>query len=514
MKPKPVLAIYLLPRLQDVLFLSLFLGVLVLGPRLLNIDGDLGRHLTIGKYIIQERHIPISDLFSHTLSGQPLTPHEWLAEVWFAFFNRFGGLDGVVLLCAVLIACTFTLIFQQAQRRSQSLTLAVSLAALAAGTSSLHWLARPHLFTLLLVAVWNGLLDRMRRGSERRWWLFPLLMLLWVNLHGAFLAGFVIWGAYLVGEVVEARDWGLRSDKSKLLLGAGCASLAATALNPAGLGIWQTSLGYLQNRYLVGHTAEYLPPNFHDSSTWPFLVMLVLQIIILSQGWNLRAHRETAKTPLIGVRASLTLTDVILLAGWTAMGLYSVRNVPLYALVAGPLLAEVVGGIIQGYPELSGWRKFDSRLQLVEQGLSGKFWPVVILLLVSAGWLMGGGRPGSLNRFDPHVFPVTATDWLEAHQPSGRMFNHFPWGGYLLYRLWPDQRVFIDGQTDFYGEALTRQYEQVILLHSGWQDVFDLYQVEWAILPVQSLLSQALATQPGWQELYRDETAVIWSFNR
>ncbi len=76
---RPFLA-YFLPRLDEVIFISIFLGVVGLGPRLLNIDGDLGRHLTIGKYILQNYKIPIRDEFSHTMYGQHLTPHEWLAQ--------------------------------------------------------------------------------------------------------------------------------------------------------------------------------------------------------------------------------------------------------------------------------------------------------------------------------------------------------------------------------------------------------------------------------------------------
>jgi hypothetical protein len=96
----PSIVSYLLPRLRDILFIALFLGVVGLGPRLLNVDGDLGRHLTIGAYILENRVIPTRDIFSHTLAGAPLTPHEWLAEVFYALAYRLAGLNGVVLLCA------------------------------------------------------------------------------------------------------------------------------------------------------------------------------------------------------------------------------------------------------------------------------------------------------------------------------------------------------------------------------------------------------------------------------
>lgn len=88
------------------------------------------------------------------------------------------------------------------------------------------------------------------------------------------------------------------------------------------------------------------------------------------------------------------------------------------------------------------------------------------------------------------------------------MFNYFPWGGYLLYRLYPEYRVFIDGQTDFYGEALTREYETVITVAPGWEQVLARYAVNWVIIPAEQPLGQALR-QAGWQEIYRDAAAVI-----
>ena len=91
------------------------------------------------------------------------------------------------------------------------------------------------------------------------------------------------------------------------------------------------------------------------------------------------------------------------------------------------------------------------------------------------------------------------------------MFNNFLWGGYLQYRLWPEKRVFIDSNSDFYGEAFVRQYMQVINLEQGWQAVLESYDVSWAILPADIRAAQAIQTDLGWEVIYEDETAVILS---
>ena len=113
------------------------------------------------------------------------------------------------------------------------------------------------------------------------------------------------------------------------------------------------------------------------------------------------------------------------------------------------------------------------------------------------------------NCFDPQVFPVQAVNWLESHPREGNGFNYFTWGGYLLYRRWPEQKVFIDGQTDFYGESLTRAYETAISAEPGWKDVLNKYEVSWAILPPQAPLALALEDD-RWKAVYQDGTAVVF----
>jgi hypothetical protein len=491
---------WLLPTLQDVVFISLFILAMMIGPRMLNIDGDLGRHITIGRQIIATRSIPLSDIFSHTMAGEPLTPHEWLAQTIFAAWHSLAGLDGVVFWCALLIALTFTLVFRTCLNHQCSLLVALLVTYLGAAAASLHWLARPHLYTMLLVAVWVMLFERLRAGQRVAWWVFPLSMLVWVNLHGAFIAGLVVWAAYFAGSLLDAgllkRHWRslatILPDHRHFLL-IGVSSLVVTLANPAGLHIWDTTFGFLRNRYLVGHTAEYLPPNFHDVSTWPFLLMLGLSLLLLGF-----------------LRPSLPGALVLSLAGWSLMGLYSTRNIPLYAIAVAPVFAVSLGGWLGG---LAAGRiqRFESQLESVNRQLKATV-PVLLLLLVGLVWLMLGRLAApqeGANRFLPEVFPVQAVDWLVENPVQGEMFNHFPWGGYLLYRLWPERQVFIDGQTDFYGEALTRQYETVITLSEGWEQVLDQTRVVWVIVPAEARLARQLHADPHWRLLYQDETAVI-----
>lgn len=480
------MARYAIPRLRDVLFISLLTVVILFGPRTFNLDGDLGRHITIGNYIIENLTVPRADIFSHTMIGQTLTPHEWLAQVLLALAHRILGLPGVVLLAALIISSTFTIVFYESQVRSKSPVISLGITILAAAASSLHWLARPHVFTFMFLAIWSLLLERVRREKYAPLWTFGLLMLIWANTHGAFVAGFVTWGAFLGGELLEAwktRQW--RGSRLKSWGSIGLISFAATLLNPAGIHLWSTSIGFVSNHYLVSHTQEYLPPDFHNPGTWPFLLLIAFSI------WMLGSKKQP-----------LPVAHNLLLTGWMILGLYSARNIPLFAIIATPILSETAANTLAS----SRWKIFEDNLLKTDQSLRGATW--IIIGILGAVLLMSTSSMRTYDRFDASVFPVEALNWLETHPQKGKVFNYFPWGGYLLYRQWPETLVFIDGQTDFYGESLTREYEQVISVAQGWKVIMNKYQIEWVIIPSTSDLASALSDD-GWETLYQDETTAI-----
>jgi len=494
---------YLLPGLQSVFWIALFIAAVSKGPAMMNIDGDLGRHITIGNYILDTRSIPTADVFSHTMAGEPMTPHEWLSQVLFALADRLMGLDGVVLLTALVIAASFGLTLTRAVKRSGSLLIGLAITLLAAGAASLHWLTRPHIFTFLLLALWLQVLVSIQEGKAWHWIWMPAIMLLWVNLHGAFIAGFAVWLLVLAGmgweRWVESQAGDQKQPVYKDLLFGGVASLLASFINPSGIHLWETSLGYVRNEYLVGHTAEYLSPDFHLSSTWLFLILIALLIGLFG---------------LVGKRRNAE--DLFLSVAWMGMSLFSARNIPLFAIVAAPILAACTAELVNSHAGRISWLQkitnLDQRLLHTERMLRGWVWPAAAVLLVglllSNGVRLDASRVG--NQFDPDVFPVEAVDWLQSNPQSGNVFNYFPWGGYLLYRDWPETRVFIDGQTDFYGEELTRKYETVLLMNDGWESILDAYGVDWVIFPSDEGLVKALGNSSKWNVIYQDETTTIF----
>jgi hypothetical protein len=497
---------FILPRLQDVLFISLFVAVIGLGPRIFNLNGDLGKHITIGEYILDTWRIPTTDLFSHTLYGQPLIPHEWGAQLVFGLIHRIAGLDGVVWLSALLIAWIFTLVYKLCVDRSGLVLVALAATILAALVSSLGWQASPHLFTMLFVVIWVYGLERLHWGNPLDAWFFPLVMLIWVNMDNDYTAGFVLLGVYLAGDLLNALLKLEPSVDSTLLphlgiltllknyLLVGGLSFLATFLNPAVWRIWGTSIGNLGGRFLVSRTIEFLSPNFNQMSTWPFLLMLLTSLIIL--GLN---------------RRRISMIALLMIAWWTAVSLYNAQNIPIYAVLLAPFLSNIAAREINFSQMLVGFTALQMRLLKVETSLRGFFWPLLFVSVL--GFASYQRIPLDFdvrgNQFYPEIFPVSAVDNLVGDLPAGPVFNYYPWGGYLLYRLWPSELVFIDGQENLHEGALAGFYEQVVTLNGDWQKVLDRYQVSWVLMPADSLLVRTLKEQPGWDVIYEDDTSGI-----
>jgi hypothetical protein len=202
---------------------------------------------------------------------------------------------------------------------------------------------------------------------------------------------------------------------------------------------------------------------------------------------------------------------LVLLFFWTASALYSARNIPLYGQIAVLVLAYEGDRLLAGLsPPLDAYL---TRADRVGRRTGGWVYAILfaglLIFLQANGAAFDSARAG--NDFVPGHFPVRAIDALEASGlPEGHMFNEFGWGGYLLYRLWPEKRVFIDGQTDFYGEDLTYIYNQTADGQGDWRAVLDAYDVAWVILPPARPLAALLDLSPDWARAYADDTAIVW----
>lgn len=490
MDPKtPRILKYIIPSFQDFVYITImFLGVF-LGPRFLG-DGDPGRHIVIGQLMLAEGYIPKYDVFSHTRNGLVLTTTEWLSEVLFAAAHLAMGLNGVVLLAICLIAVTCTLVFRETAKKSGSYLVAFILVYWMVAATLFHWLARPHLFSWLMTAIWAIAVRRLAQGQRAPLWQFPLMMLLWANLHGGFVIGFLILIAYLGGWAFDfffEKNHPPSSDILRRLSIVGITSLLVTVLNPAGVNLWNAVFGHVGDAELMSLQIDWRSPDFHLPNSLPFLLLVAASFFVFA----IKSKK-------------LESGQALLCGGLAVLAFYSVRNIPYFVIVCLPVIGEAL-------KETGILRLMNGTITALQNNLTGFMWSgmatVIVAILLISGQALDLTNLG--NTFDPNRFPVDAVNWLEEHPQRGNPFNEFTWGGYMLYRLWPRVNVFIDGQTDFYGAGLVKEYLIVLDGQDGWETILDKYEVEWVLVPRNSPLVNRLKLEPKWVALYEDNIAIV-----
>jgi hypothetical protein len=480
------------PSIPAVVFIILAAMVPIgLQQPLLNSDGDLARHLRHGRYMLEHGGLIRADPFSYTRPGAPFVGFEYGSQILYSLAERLGGLPGVAILAGLLVGLTYALLTRFLLARGVDPLLAYLTTVLAALVGAGHWLARPHLFSFVAVML---LLELLERAPRKPFLPFAALFAIWANIHGGFVYGWILIGLYLagsIGELLLGSDrpgWAARTWYYTLAL---VAAVAATLLTPHGIALHRHLVEFLGKQYLFDNTAEFTSPDFHEFGSKLFLMALLICIAALS----VKGNRPS-------------LPRLLVVCAGTAMSLIAVRNTTLFGLTALPVLALHMDDAWRRLPDFRGMR---GRFEATAGTTATLIWtiPATLLMLALA---VGHGRVGSLelidDRFDPTVFPVAAVREARNAHLQGRLFSEFAWGGYIDY-AWPEQKIFIDGGTDFFGEELFREYAKVTRMRPGWREILAKWDISLVLLPRQSALTHELVRDGRWGTWHCDSLAVL-----
>jgi hypothetical protein len=478
------------PSLPALAFITwTFVAAVGFGGRFLNGDGDTARHLRHGETILATGDVIRRDPFSFTRAGEPYVSFEYGAQVLLALAHRMAGLGGVVALGATLAALAVALMLRFMLRRGVEPAAAYVAATVGTVLLATHWIARPHLFTFVLLAL---LLERLDRPKAPQPFAILLLFALWANLHGGWVFGIALLGAYALGRVIDA--WRSPTPEARVLAQATLLSLPvaafATLLTPYGAAAPLHLAAHLCDSALLRTAHEFQPPTFTDAGSLVFLALTIGAAIGFARAWP---------------RNGLPSPHLIAIVGFTVGGFLARRNIPLVALTALPLAMLHLDPLLRRLPEPPNLRRSFAEAH-GGSWVPGAFAACLVWL---AALLGHRGGPRLLpTTFDASIFPVEAVVTLRNEPGTPRLFNEYTWGGYVLWAD-PGQRVFIDPGADFYGSAIALDYLRVWELEPGWQDVLTRFDVDAALVPTGTPLAQALAQEKGWNVRHADGTAVL-----
>jgi hypothetical protein len=492
------------PRIPELLFAAVLIWLFASGQgwSVLLADGDTGWHIRNGQRIIDTGRVPHSDPFSFGSGDRVWFSWEWLSDVLFAALFRKAGLKAVTIFCGIVIAASVSVLFRHMVWRSVGVSLALPLALIAAGASSVHYLARPHVIGLLLFAVVAWIIDRDRRSPAHLALSLPFIFLLWANCHGSFLAGLAMLGLRLFETaVLRWRNSGTEQRRALwrliILLGA---SAAATLLNPYGWRLHAHAIEYLRSSWIQATIEEFQSPRFQSENMLQYEILLLAGVAALP--WLLR-------------RKELYPCCVILL--WAHESLASVRHVPLFCLAACPFTASWLqdnwNQWLRGCAPRSLLRAFQGINLLWRPWCSGcTVWPLLLCISLAA---TAGEQSGLRLGFPSNKFPVSLVErnsfrFASARGTPWRVFSSDQWSDYLIFQLYPAVRVFFDGRSDFFGPWRGKSYQELMGGEMDSPAILDREDVEWALLPKDWPLTGLLRRNSQWRIADADGQAVLF----
>lgn len=466
-----------LTRGEKILALLFVLAVFVATLRPLG-ESDAFYHLKTGQIIWETRSIPQADIFSYTAEGRKWVPHEWLAQVVFYLIYLAGGYWGLIFFIAVLAALTHWLIFYIAVRRGADVWLSLVPLSAAAWLAGPYWQPRPQIFSYIFLTLLFLFLSREGRIARYGVW---ATIFLWANMHGGVVLGLGMVLVYAVLRAIVApgewRTWTI------FAVGAGVVAL----VNPAGYDVliyaayvypalkilpiyeWRSLLVHLggvrENVAFIGlmfSLAVALRSLFRRSYSFPVLATLVFALL-----------------PLIAIRH---------VALWATAGM-----IPLLYLLKEPL------------------RELALRFRYSVPAAV-----LAILLLAITGLFALPSEAVHAGRL-----PVHASNFIEKEGIKGPRFNLYNEGGYLIWRFWPKDKVFVDGRSEVFAGRPLSELVAIVTDHPEWKRLVDeKYRINHFLLAYRSA-SLARSIRPvverlqaeGWILVFWDDAAVIFLRN-
>ena len=470
---------------RNIFVAVLALGLLAMASRNVT-DPDVWWHLRTGQLTLANHAVFHADPYSFTRAGQPWINHEWLFDVLIFLLYRAAGFGGLIVTFAAVVAAGFMLLFWRCPGRPYIAALITIWAALA---SAPLWGVRPQMVSFLLASLVFVLRERAANRPALWWWMVPLT-LLWVNLHAGYALGIALLAIFFAGEGLDVAPgttpWPEAAPRLRSLGLVLLVCVATVSLNPYGVKMYGYPLATLRSTAMQRFIVEWFSPDFHQAIYIPLLLFLLATMAAVALG-----PRK--------IRAG----ELLLLCFTMFAALLSVRLIPIYLLVAAPLVSEA--GQRWASRVMSSFGKVGSAPSTGKALLNAT---ILAACLFFAGLHLRTIVSRQMQA-EADAFPEATVSFLQMHPEIGPIFNSYDWGGYFIWKLYPQQRVFVDGRADVYGDAFLEDYSNTLKATHDWQKTLEQWQIRTVVIPPSTALAAALRGTGRWKAAYDDGRAEV-----
>ncbi len=498
--------------------LSVVMGFVLLGLLSIHsfdsINNDIGRHIKLGEIIWQTKSVPSTNLFSFTEPNHPFINHHWLSEVLFYFLYLLVGLKGMIVSKAITILASFLVLYFTLQKilvlnkNNDKNHLTYSIAGfvflLFIFIFSERTEVRPEIFSFLLFSIFLAVLLREKYvGRTRLIWVLPVLELLWVNLHIYFFVGPLMLLFFVLDNFLNANSTKSRWRELVTLLGL---TGLATLVNPNGVA------GAL---YPLNVFKEYGYSVAENQS--PFVLARLAPSLTISL-FKFSLFLAIGSFVLVIKKFKNKLFEFMLAGLLVFAGIKMIRNFSIYSLGLYPLVVlniEYAINSFKVFADLSKKRVFQILFYSVLVGLTSFFsYQLISNRFYAQQW--------SKTKFGLEI-PVGGNGGIEFIKSiglKGSIFNNFDLGSYLIWKLYPQEKVFVDGRPEAYSEDFFKNiYIPMEQEDSKWRYYDEKFNFNYIILehsdntPWAQTFIQHRFGDKDWLPVYLDNSIIIFVKN-
>ncbi len=435
-------------------------GIFLLAIFLLSVspisDYDTGYHLQTGKYIVEHKVVPLYDIFSYTASGVRWIAHYWLSDVIFYLIYLFSGYLGLMIFVALISALTYFFVFKVTWLKAGKTMLPMILLVVFAYLSLNLWVVRPQIFSYFLAIVLVYILEKWRTSKNIKYlyWI-PFLFLIWANLHAGVILGIALFALYCAGEALNQKS--LKAVKAPIILFV--TSSLATLLNPNGFKL----LDYLQ---IISPSIQKMnilewQSLLYYSSMWQTKATIILMAASFVFVWWRELDKEKGFFKMDWISLGLVTGSII-------MPIVSMRHIIFFSILALPVVSNYLV-------------EYFSEKNIKIENIRFVF-PLAILLgavLIAAPVL----RFNKMEIISDPRLPENASNFIKDNNLPSQIFNSQFFGGYLIWKLWPEYKVFIDGRSEVFAGEVNNDYINIAYRRDDWKNLIDnKYKIQTIIL--------------------------------
>jgi len=465
-------------KVENIFFLLLIFSFCFLLASIKVKDPDAFIHIKLGEYIYKNFAIPDHDPFVYTYYEARYNDNAWLSQLIYYIIYRTNGLNALIIFNAIIVGVTYSILFQLMSLQGYPKTIIAIVLLAISYVSKERFVLRPHIFSLLLLSVTVYLtnLDFLKK----RYLTYFLVFLLWSNLHSGFIYGLVVLGGcFLEGVYKKLTGMAEGERYAGSIINFLCA-ICGTFINPVPLAGYRFSAG-LVGLKTHGDVLEWR--SLLESHYNALIGIVILSILFAVLNWR-----------RLEIRHWITILVFVPAGFWAWRQAYELLIVIFPFTLAGIVLAVNRGPFIRILNHM-----------FVIEAL-----PVVLTFILLFNFKMNDFF--SLTGFgtDPRYYPSGAIKFLKNSMVEGNIFNSFNYGGALLFELYPEKKIFIDGLSSGIAQEFLARYFQSLESSEKFNEIADKYHINVVIIESdRGYIKRGILSPRIWKLVYWDDYAMV-----